>query len=340
LDTISGFWAGAIAVARRLDLDLVAARRGGWHELARCTVDDLLNLGVSYDLAVTWLRTPPLTTRGHAVTRACPEYPSALKLVPRAPPVLFTEGDLTCLARPALAVVGTRNCSPYGASSAHRVAVAAASSGWAVVSGLARGIDSHAHRGALAARGATVAVLGHGLLHTSPPANRALRDQIVRQGGLVLTTHPDEVPAARWTFPERNRWIAGLSRKLVVVEAPVRSGALITVEHWLDLGRDSELYAIPGPLDSPSWRGSASLLSMGAQPLLELDTFRVELGGPAPIPHPDWFSALISGAPLDEVAQIRGIPVTEVLREVVMLEMRGELVRLPGGRYAPARGVW
>jgi DNA processing protein len=340
LDTISGFWAGATQVARRLDLDLVAARRGGWHELARSTVDDLLTAGVPYDVAVTWLRTSPLTTQGRAVTRACPDYPSALKLVPHAPPVLFTEGDLSCLTKPALAVVGTRDCSPYGASSAYRVAAAAGSAGWVVVSGLARGIDSHAHRGALIAKGATVAVLGHGLAHTSPPANRPLRAQIVRQGGLVLTTHADDVPAARWTFPHRNRWIAGLARKLVVVEAPRRSGALITVEHWLDLGRDRELYVVPGPLDAPSWRGSAELLVMGAQPLVELETFRVELGGPAAIPHPDWLAALVAGASLDEVAQLRGIPATEVLREVVLLEMRGELVRLPGGRYAPARGVW
>lgn len=339
MDTVHGFWVGAMSVAKRIDLGVLAERCGGWNTLVQSSVDDLIMLGIPYSMATAWLRTPPLTTKWRAITRACPEYPSALRVVPGAPPLLFAEGDLTALAAPGVSVVGTRQCSPYGSGTAHHVAAAAARAGCTVISGLARGIDSAAHRGTLAVGGRTIAVLGHGLSHTSPMSHRSLREQIVRGGGLLLTTHPDTVPPARWTFPERNRWIAALAHKLVLVEAPAHSGALITVERWLDLGRERELYVVPGPLGAESWQGSAALLAMGAQPLADIQQLLSDLNYTSGMPLPDWLAALFRGDGLDDVAKLRGIPAVELLREIVMLELRGELVRLPGGRYAAAGGI-
>jgi DNA processing protein len=341
MDTIRGFWAGALAVQGRVDLDGVASAVGGWGTLARAGMDDLLRAGVDRALARTWLTAPPMTTRGRALTRLCPQYPPALRTVPGAPPVLFVDGAVEALARGAIAVVGTRACSSYGAAAAHRVAHAAASAGLAVVSGLARGIDSAAHRGALAANGVTIAVLGHGLDHTAPPSNLGLRREIVARGGLVVSTWPDAVTPARWTFPARNRWIAALARKLVVIEAPERSGALITADQMLELGRDQDLYVVPGPLGVESWRGSAGLLSLGVQPLSEVERFVGEIVGdrePREAP-PDWLSALFRGASVDEAARISGRSAVEVLRELVGLELDGEVVRLPGGRYAAGGGL-
>ncbi|MEZ4241304.1 MAG: DNA-processing protein DprA [Myxococcota bacterium] len=342
MDTIGGFWAGAAALHGRLDLDALALAMGGWRELARCGVDDLLQAGIDLRTARTWLTTPPLQTRGFAITRLCATYPPILRTVPDAPPVLFVEGDATALQRAAIAIVGTRRCSPYGASAAHRIAHAAASAGLAVVSGLARGIDTAAHKGALTAKGPTIAVLGHGLAHTAPPSNGRLRKAIVEGGGLLLTTWPDALPPARWTFPARNRWIAALARRLVVVEAPERSGALITAEQLLELGRDEDLFVLPGPLGEETWRGSAALLAMGVQPLSTVEAFVGELVGGAQRPRetpPDWLSALFGGASVDEAARICGRTAIEVLRTLVRLELEGEVVKLPGGRYAAGGGV-
>ena len=236
--------------------------------------------------------------------------------------------------------MGTRSCSPYGAAAAHRIAHAAATADLAVVSGLARGIDSSAHRGALAAGGITIAIVGHGLKHTAPPSSRPLREKIVASGGLIASVWPDEMRPARWTFPARNRWIAALSRKLVVVQAPARSGSLITAEQMLDLGRDEDLYVLPGPLADASWQGSAALLTLGAQPLSEVDAFIASIVGASPSrpPPPDWLSALIRGASLDEAARISGRSILDLMRALVALELEGEVVRLPGGRYAAGGG--
>lgn len=341
MDTINGFWAGAGRVAGRVDLDAVCDAIGGWANLVRASVDDLGRIGVPIPVAREWLTAPPVHTLGRALVRTSTDYPPALRTVPRPPPVVFVEGDPECLRQPAIAIVGTRGCSPYGASAAQQIAFAAARAGIVVVSGLARGIDASAHRGALAGGGRTIAVLGHGLGHTAPPSNRRLRAEIVEKGGLMLTTWPDEVPPARHTFPERNRWIAALARRVVIVEAPERSGALITAERLLDLGREEDLLVVAGPLGAESWRGSAALLSYGVKPLVDLDAFVADLVGPGAesTRHPDWLSALLAGGSLDEAARMRGVSAVEMLREVVSLELSGRVVRLPGGRYAPAGGV-
>jgi DNA processing protein len=339
MDTIHGFWAGAAAAARRIDIDALARGFGGWSGLARASVDDLVTAGVPLDLARTWLTTRPLTTRGRALTRACPDYPPALARVTGAPPVLFVEGDPAALATGAIAVVGTRGCSGLGANAAHQVASSAARAGLVVISGLARGIDAYAHRAAITAGGRSVAVLGHGLDHTSPISNRPLRADLVASGGAVVTAWPDAVAPAKWTFPERNRWIAALSRRVVVVEAPERSGALITAEHLAEAGREDELWVVPGPLGAESWAGSARLISMGAHPLVEIDAFLRDVGGAATISYPDWLSALFGGASLPDAAEMRGMSAVALLRELAGLELEGRVVRLPGGRYGAGGGM-
>jgi DNA processing protein len=339
MDTIGGFWAGAVRFAHVAGRDDWIAALGGWEGACRATVHDLVEAGAPPDVARRWLGSPPLTTAARAIVRTSPQYPNALRTVKSAPPVLFVEGDLACLEQPAIAIVGTRRCSTYGAAAAHRIAYASAKRELCVVSGLARGIDTYAHRGALEALGRTIAVLGHGLGHTAPPSNVALRRRIVAERGLLLSTWPDEVPPARHTFPERNRWIAALSRRVVIVEAPEQSGALITAHQAMDLGRDEDLWVVPGPLGDRGWRGSAGLLSWGVRPLVDVESFLADLGGDRVMArHPDWLSALLCGATLDDCAQLRGISAVDLLQEVQLLELRGEVVRLPGGRYAATGG--
>jgi DNA processing protein len=340
VDTIGGFWIGAINVADQLDLEALAARFGGWGRLARATPQGLVEAGVPELQARLWLASPAFTTQGHALTRCCADYPLALAAIARPPPVVFVEGDLDCFRTGAVAIVGTRRCSPIGAAAAHELGLACARAGLVVVSGLARGIDRHAHQGALRGGGRTVAVLAHGLQHTAPPSNVRLREDIVRSGGALLTTWPDPVPPARWTFPIRNRWIAALSRRVVIVEAPERSGALLTATHLAELGRDEDLRVVPGPFGAETWRGSAELLTMGARPLCDADSLLREFGlSGGNRPPASWLAALLSGATVDEAAEVKGVPTTELIREIGELEVSGRLVRLPGGRYAAGGGL-
>jgi DNA processing protein len=123
------------------------------------------------------------------------------------------------------------------------------------------------------------------------------------------------------------------------VEAPEQSGALITAHQAMDLGRDDDLWVVPGPLGDRGWRGSAGLLSWGVQPLVDVEAFLADLAGDPRSPrHPDWLSALMCGATLDDCARMRGVSAVDLLHEVQLLELRGEVVRLPGGRYAATGG--
>ncbi len=335
MDTVSPFWSGAQDLMDRLDLEALAARVGGWQELARQPVDGLESLGIPRAVAERWLATPPRSTRGTALTRLHPHYPPVLAARPKAPPVLFVEGDPSLLSRPAVALVGTRRCTPYGAALARHLGAALAQAGVIVVSGLARGIDTHAHRGACEP-GRTVAVLGHGLGHTAPPANRGLRKAIVDAGGTMVTTFADDHPPARWTFPSRNRWIAGLVERLVVIEAPKGSGALITAGFAADI--DVDVYAVPGRLGSASSEGTHRLLQEGAHILVDVDEFVAEVAQPRLSFGSDaWLRHVLAGGTVTEAARLRGSSALEVLEELSRLEVAGRLVRLPGGRYA-ARG--
>lgn len=337
MDRIEGFWAGARAHGRASDAAVLAAAAASWSGLAgegaRGWEDWLRGQGVEAGRARAWGHTPAGRTRGRALTLADPAYPAALRRTASPPPVLCVEGDLDALAGRGLAIVGTRACTAYGASVARHLATTAAVAGLVVVSGLARGIDGEAHRAALTA-GRTVAVLGHGLDHTAPPAHRSLRAAIVGSGGAVVSAWEDAQRPTRWTFPARNRWIAGLSEGVVVVEAGARSGASITARLAGEEGRD--VAAVPGRLGDPASAGCLALLAAGATPLVDVEAFVAGQTSHRARRWDDWLEALFAGVSLDEVARRHGRSAVDLLEALTRLELEGRVVRLPGPRFAPA----
>ena len=210
------------------------------------------------------IRSETETTGGLAtrrLEREDAEYPAPLREIPDAPEVLHVRGGLVREDALAVAVVGSRRATPYGLGVAEDIGAALASRGVTVVSGLARGIDSAAHSGALRAGGRTIAVLGCGVDVIYPPENRRLAEDIERRGALVSQFAPGTPPLA-YHFPIRNRVIAGLALGVVVVEATEQSGALITARLAAELGR--EVMAVPGRVTSPQSRGTHALLKDGA----------------------------------------------------------------------------
>jgi len=191
-----------------------------------------------------------------------PGYPPSLRRLATPPAVLYVRGTPGIETARSIAIVGTRRCSRYGRAVARRLAGDLVNLGLTVVSGLAVGIDGAAHRGALESEGKTVAVLGCGLLQTYPAVHRDLADRIAESGALV-SEYPLDMKPARWTFPQRNRILAGLSRGVVVIEAPQRSGALITVRCALDQGK--EVFAVPGNITGTASAGTNRLIKDGAK---------------------------------------------------------------------------
>ncbi|MDB4868460.1 MAG: dprA [Cohnella sp.] len=194
------------------------------------------------------------------VTFADRDYPELLREAPDPPWVLYYIGQLGMASRPAIAVVGTRLATAYGRHVAEEFSAVFADRGFTVVSGLARGIDTCAHRGALGRPGGTIAVLGTPVDRIYPPENRQLYHEIVKNG-LVLSETPPDTPFHPHIFPSRNRVIAGLSLGVLVVEAPENSGALITVRKAIDA--DRQVFVVPGPVTSPRSRGGLQLLREG-----------------------------------------------------------------------------
>ncbi|HEY8703179.1 MAG TPA: DNA-processing protein DprA, partial [Gaiellaceae bacterium] len=200
------------------------------------------------------------------LARSAPTFPPLLRVIHDPPPGLFLRGhaDLELLSRPAVAIVGARACSGYGASAARTLARDVARAGLVVVSGLARGIDAEAHRGALEAGGHTIAVLGCGIDRDYPAAHAELARRIAA-AGLIVAEYAPGVEPAPWRFPARNRIVAGLAAATAVVEARERSGALITADLALEEGR--EVFAVPGEITSALSAGTNALLKLGASPL-------------------------------------------------------------------------
>ena len=236
--------------------------------------------------AAAALRAPELNERVERALQRCTasemrvltwrdrEYPGRLRHLTDPPALLFCRGDLGLLSGPAVTVVGSRRSTEYGRRVAERLAAQLAGRGVVVVSGLALGIDGAAHRGALEFGGDTIAVLGSGVDLIQPSSHRALGHRIAREGLLLSEFLPGE-PARGHHFPRRNRILAALGAVVVVVEAGERSGAFITVEHALDLGRD--VYAVPGPVDAPQSRGCNALLQQGAHVVTSAMDFAREL---------------------------------------------------------------
>ena len=202
-------------------------------------------------------------------------YPEKLGHLVDPPPVLFARGRIELLCRAAVTIVGSRRSTAYGRRSAEELAAQMALRGITVVSGLALGIDGASHRGALEAGGDTIAVLGSGVDLIQPASHRRLGERVAREGLLLSEFLPGE-PARAYHFPRRNRILAALGGAVVVVEAAEKSGALITVEHALDLGRD--VYAVPGALDAPQSRGCNLLIRQGAQVITSAWEFGRDLG--------------------------------------------------------------
>ncbi|MHC5096804.1 MAG: DNA-processing protein DprA [Planctomycetota bacterium] len=202
-------------------------------------------------------------------------YPPALRAIYDPPPVLYIKGTLTRSDNLAMAIVGSRRCSHYGTEQANRFSHLLASAGFTIVSGLARGIDSAAHRGALATKGRTIAVQGCGLSNIFPPENKKLFEQITENGAVISELPLTYEPLAE-NFPGRNRIIAGLSMGVLVVEATYRSGALISAQAAMENNR--EVMAVPGRIDSPCSLGCHKLLKQGARLIDSIDEIMDALG--------------------------------------------------------------
>lgn len=276
-------------------------------------------------------------------------FPRALRHIHDPPRWLHLRGALAgepgALDAPAIAVVGARDATAYGLAMARSLGRALAESGLVVVSGLALGIDGAAHHGALEAGGRTVAVLGGGTDVVYPRQHAGLRSEILRHGVLV-SEHPAGTAPRPGQFPRRNRIVSGLSLGVVVVEATLRSGSLSTAAHALEQGR--EVFAVPGPAGAPRSAGPHALLRRGAKLVESVDDVLAELPAGIASPADDGcrgesrlppelgrvLAALRSGlATADELALHLDARIPEILENLVALELRGVVVRGPGGRY-------
>lgn len=282
-----------------------------------------------------------------------PRYPSLLREIPDPPGLLFVHGELQQQDSLAIAIVGTRHATQYGMRQAERLATGLARAGITVVSGLARGIDTAAHQASLAASGRTIAVLGSGLLNLYPPENHELATEIARCGA-VISESPCHTPPLSGLFPQRNRVITGLSLGVIVVEAPLRSGALVSAQHAMEQGR--EVFAVPGRVDHRTSRGCHRLIRDGAKLVESVEDVLEELGplatatpsrdgrllrSPAELQLNVQEQAVLtviqdSPTSIDEVVQRSGLPVNRVLATISVLEMRKLVRRISGNFVARA----
>ena len=281
------------------------------------------------------------------ITESHDGYPRGLREIHDPPGVLFVRGALKSQDVLAVGIVGTRHATQYGLRQAERLAGSLARAGLTIVSGLARGVDAAAHRGALAAGGRTIAVLASGVANIYPPEHAQLADEIAASGALLSEAPPHAEPLSG-TFPQRNRLISGLALGVIVIEAAERSGALITARHAMEQGRD--VFAVPGNIDSRTSRGCHRLIRDGAKLVESADDVLEELGplveaasrdDGQEIHHPaelllneleqQVLSAIESNAtPIDQIIAESGLPAHQVLATISVLEMRRLIRRLSG----------
>ncbi|NLZ92678.1 MAG: DNA-protecting protein DprA [Firmicutes bacterium] len=268
-------------------------------------------------------------------------YPVLLKEIYDPPAVLYYRGDLQVLSQFTVAVVGSRKTTTYGRTAAEKLASDLARQGVVIVSGMARGIDTCAHRGALSASGKTAAVLGSGLDICYPPENRALMEKIV-QNGVVISEFPPGTQPKPAHFPMRNRIISGLSYGVVVVEAAEKSGALITTDFALEQGR--EVFAVPGSIHSPQSRGCHRLLKEGAEVcetaadvLLALGKNSLKETAAAVELTPKQAAVLtvleFEPVHFDQLVALSGLPAAELSGLLLELELAGFLKKMVGNYY-------
>jgi DNA processing protein len=291
-----------------------------------------------------------------------PDYPVSLSSIEDAPHLLYCRGEVRLSDANAVAIVGSRKCTSYGRRMAERIAGGLARAGVCVVSGLARGIDGVAHRAALAAGGRTLAVVANGLSRVYPPEHAELAVDIAAAGAILTESTMDTAPQAG-LFPARNRIISGLSRVIVVIEAPEQSGALITATHAGEQGR--VVMAVPGPVDCESSGGCNELIRDGAILCRGVDDVLEELHGVSAMAQAAAVSKDASAAPpepvvagpppgldegqtrlweflsdgprtMDEIAQQLKLAVPPLSAALMMMEMKKAIRRLPGNRYERA----
>ncbi len=278
-------------------------------------------------------------------------YPPALREIHDPPHLLYLKGEIQERDRHAIAVVGSRRVTHYGREAARRLSFQLAHAGVTILSGLARGIDTAAHEAALAAGGRTIAVLGSGIGHLYPPENAALAERIA-ENGAVLSEFPVLYVPDRQSFPLRNRIVSGMSRGILVVEAPARSGSLITANQAMEQGRN--VYAVPGPIDRPTSEGCNRLIQDGAKLVIDsrdiLDEMEMllppvprqgELGlgesepAPAGPPLDDAERAVLAALgddelPIDTIIDGASLPSAVVSATLLKLEMKRRVKQLPG----------
>jgi DNA processing protein len=282
----------------------------------------------------------------HVITAGDDEYPPALREIHDPPIVLYVRGRITDRDRHAVAVVGSRRSSHYATECAKKLSFQMAYAGLTVISGLARGIDTAAHQGALAAKGRTLAVIGSGLAQLYPPENAELADRIATSGA-VISEFPIDTKPDRQTFPIRNRIVTGMSFGVLVAEAGANSGALISANMAAEQGRT--LYAVPGRIDSPAALGSNRLIQQGAKLVISVDDIlddlplvfknQPDLPSAPPVANltPEQQKILdalgTEEASLDSVIATTGLTPATVSSTLLALEIRKLVKQLPGKRF-------
>src|SRR2546428_2273427 len=281
-----------------------------------------------------------------AIAQDSPSYPKSLREIHAPPIVLYVWGELQERDQHAIGIIGARRTTHYGTESAKKLAYQIAYAGLTVISGLARGIDTAAHQGALAAKGRTIAVIGAGLLEIYPPENRGLAEKIMAGNGAVVSEFSMEIKPDRQTFPMRNRIISGWSHGILVVEAGLNSGALITASQAIEQGRS--VYAVPGHINAPSAMGSNRLIQQGAKLVMSasdiLDDLQILLPEAKPLPEASVrplpplsederrvYDAIDpSETPIDQIATKCDLPSAVVSSTLLRLELKRLVKQLPG----------
>lgn len=291
------------------------------------------------------------------VTANSERYPPALRTIHDPPIVLYVWGEIQARDDHAIGVVGSRQASFYGTETSKKLSYQLAFAGLTIISGLARGIDTAAHQGALAAKGRTIAVLGCGLSQIYPPENFALAERIAEGSGAVISEFPMAVTPDRQTFPMRNRIISGCSQGVLVIEAGLQSGALISANQALEQGR--AVFAVPGPIDKPGSQGSNRLIQQGAKLVMGSEDVLEELSclpgmilpaAPAATAAAEPVQAVVTlnrtpeeiavlaavetdETPVDQIILKCGLPTPVVSSTLFALELKKLVKQLPGKHY-------
>jgi DNA processing protein len=323
--------------------DILAAHSGQLEPLVGNTLARAIVQGVdaaALQPGLDWLAQPD----NHLVTWLDPAYPAALRDLVAPPAWLYVKGDPAWLSRPMLAIVGSRHATPQGLRDAEAFAKSLSEAGLTIVSGLALGIDAAAHAGGLAGLASSVAVVGTGLDRVYPARNKVLAHRLAAEGA-IISEFPVGTPPKSGHFPRRNRIISGLSLGVLVIEAALESGSLITARLASEQGR--EVFALPGSIHSTLSKGCHRLIKQGAKLVESAADVLEELGRLLPTPLPaaspasasvdagDSLLEQLSGGPLilDQLASRLGLTVEDVSVKLLAAEMDGTVAKLPGGLY-------